>query len=187
MGHVKLTSALILALMTYPAVAPARSLTPLNDWQRTVVDIGRSITEQDQSGSAWIVEYNSSFPATDIGLVLAPASYDKHRSSLNVIAVCAPASQATILTEGRDYAVLSASRTGSFNANASPPPGFVGGSLAAANAALSIDKTKEVSFSLSDTSVKQIPEGDAIEAVNARDCLRRIGHRRDVFYDELSP
>lgn len=154
----------------------------INDWQRAIVDIGRSITERDQSGSAWIVEYNSSFPSTEIGLVLAPASYDKKASSLNVVAVCAPANNSTVSTEGRDFADFAAGRTVSFNVNASPPPGFVSGSLVAASASLALDRSKQVAFSLSDTSIKQVFESDAIAAINTPDCVRRIKHRRDVFY-----
>ena len=162
--------------------AHASNNSAINDWQKAIVGIGRSITERDQSDSSWIVEYNSSFPSTEIGLVLAPASYDKNASSLNVVAICAPTSSSTVSTEGRDFADFASGRTFSFGLNASPPPGFLSGSLAAASASLAVDRSKQVAFSLSDTSIKQVLESDAIEAINRSDCVRRIKHRRDVFF-----
>lgn len=162
--------------------ASARGNKQINDWQKAIVDIGKSITARDQSGSSWIVEYNSSFPSTDIGLVLAPSSYDRKTSSLNIVAICLPVAGSTVSTEGRDFAEFAANRSILFNANAAPPPGFVSGSLAAANASLRLDSSKRVDFSLNDTQVKQVLESDAIDAINAPACLRRIRHRSEVFY-----
>lgn len=182
MGRSEAALLIGLCAVLWPAQALARGDRAINDWQKAIVGIGQSIAERDQSGSAWIVEYNSSFPSTEIGLVLAPASYNKKASSLNVVAVCGPASNSTALTEGRDFADFVAGRAVSFNVNASPPPGFVSGSLAAANASLALDRSKQVAFSLSDISIKQVFESDAIAAINTPDCVRRIKHRRDVFY-----
>lgn len=162
--------------------ASARRIAGLNDWQKTVVAIGKQITAKDFSGSSWIVEYNSSFPDVDVGLVLAPASYDRNASSMNIVAVCRPSVVATISTDGRDFAEFTSNRQISFSAGASPPPAFVLGSLRQANAALSVVNNSKVTFDLSDVRVTQLVESDALDAINAPDCFRRIRHRSDVFY-----
>lgn len=174
-------SALMAALVLHSS-ANAGGNKQINEWQKAISDIGKSITERDQSGSSWIVEYNSTFAAADVGFVLAPSSYDKNSSSLNVIAKCSPTSAAQYTTEGRDFADIAANRTISFNAGVNAPPGFVAGSLASANANLAIASQKQVSFSLSDIQVSQVLESDAIDAMNTQECLRRIRHRKDVFY-----
>jgi len=160
----------------------ARGNREINQWQKAIVDIGHAIMESDRGGPSWTVEYNSNFSAAEIGYVLAPTSYDRNTSSLNVIAKCAPASAAPVDIAARDFAAFASNRAIGFGAKASPPPDFLTGSLATVNASLGIDNSRQVSFSLTDAQVRQIMESDAIDAINASECIRRIRHRRDVFY-----
>lgn len=154
----------------------------LNDWQKSVTSIGKALTASDLSGSAWQVEYNSSFPATDVGLILAPSSYDKSLSSLNVVAVCDVTGSATVASEGRDFPEMGSAREVSFGSDMNAPPAFLLGALSSTRAGLAVDRQKTVQYKFDDIVIRQISEGDAVAALNAPKCFNRVRHRKKVFF-----
>lgn len=153
----------------------------MQDWHRTVEEIGSQLTREQSRNGEFIVEYNSKFGDVSPGIILEPAG--RRSSSLDIVTKCDAQQAQLIRTSGNDFGVATGSRNISFESSGSAVPPFLNAALSSLKAGLSLDRKRAVSLSISDISMDQLSQVESTRIVNSDRCLRDLveSQKREVF------